>query len=244
MTVPIPARETATFVVSALGPIPQRILDVGCGDGELCLRLSEAGHRVMGIESDHPMAALAVARGVDCRECDWFSFTDPAKVDAVIFNRSLHHLNPLDGAVDHAASFLSGTGAILVEDFAFADTDVETVDWFRELVARTARTGGLDLDNLPRCFATDVLREGSQAWHHDHAETLHTADAMATALRARFESVSIDAVPYLYRYVSAVVVDVPAGNELVASALEQEHAAGASGKIRFIGRRFVARDAR
>jgi SAM-dependent methyltransferase len=53
------ARQLASLV----GPAPQRILDVGCGQGTQALRLAEAGHQVTAVDSSPSL--LATLRSMD-----------------------------------------------------------------------------------------------------------------------------------------------------------------------------------
>lgn len=54
-----PAADTR-FYLELAGPPPRRVLDLGCGSGQLALALAAAGHRVSG--ADPAAAMLAVAR--------------------------------------------------------------------------------------------------------------------------------------------------------------------------------------
>ncbi|MFJ8128582.1 class I SAM-dependent methyltransferase [Streptomyces hydrogenans] len=45
-----------------LGPAPVRVLDVGCGTGEMTLRLAAAGHVVTGVDPNPRMLAVAAGR--------------------------------------------------------------------------------------------------------------------------------------------------------------------------------------
>ncbi len=47
------------FLASHLQGPPQRVLDLGCGTGHYCGRLAAAGHRVLGIDLDPAMIAVA-----------------------------------------------------------------------------------------------------------------------------------------------------------------------------------------
>ena len=52
-------------VVEWLAPQPgERILDLGCGDGQLTLRLAATGARMHGVDASSEMAAAARARGL------------------------------------------------------------------------------------------------------------------------------------------------------------------------------------
>ena len=58
-------------VVEMLAPRKgERILDLGCGDGTLTLRLVEAGADVVGVDADRAMIEVAKERGLDARLMD------------------------------------------------------------------------------------------------------------------------------------------------------------------------------
>jgi SAM-dependent methyltransferase len=113
----------------------QRILEVGCGTGELAARLSQDGCSVIAIDSDPDSVSAAKRLGVDARVATWPDFGG-GKFDAVVFTRSLHHIHPLDEAVKHAADSLADGGRIIVEDFAYESVDEKTLGWFGDAVRR------------------------------------------------------------------------------------------------------------
>ena len=58
-------------VVDWLAPVAgERVLDLGCGDGALTVKLLEAGCRVLGVDASAEMVAAARQRGIDAREVD------------------------------------------------------------------------------------------------------------------------------------------------------------------------------
>jgi SAM-dependent methyltransferase len=78
-------------VLALLDPRPgERILDLGCGDGVLTLRLIEAGAKVMGLEPDPDMAQASRARGVKVLEQDAHDPFGEGLYDAVFSNAALH----------------------------------------------------------------------------------------------------------------------------------------------------------
>ncbi|MGH8823218.1 MAG: class I SAM-dependent methyltransferase [Jiangellaceae bacterium] len=76
-----------------LDPQPgERVVDLGCGTGELAARIVDAGATVIGIDSDPAMVAAARKRlpDADLRVADAHDFTVDEPVDAVFSNAALH----------------------------------------------------------------------------------------------------------------------------------------------------------
>jgi SAM-dependent methyltransferase len=236
----VATRETATFVLAHLDGRHRRVLEVGCGRGDVAAEIARAGHEVVGVDSDAESVAAARARGVDARHVAWLEFGECAAFDAVVFTCSLHHLLPLDESVARARACLAPDGVVLVEDFAFHKADAPTVAWFCQQAERIADVLGAGA--APEdCFAARLVRGGPAAWYAGHDERLHSAEAMEAALAATFAPPRTAAAPYLYRYVIDLVSETPEGAQMVRRTLAAERSAAAAGLIRLIGRRFVAR---
>lgn len=78
-------------VIALLEPQPgERVLDVGCGDGVLSLKLLEVGATVVGVDGSPDMVAAARGRGVDARLADARDLHFDAEFDAVFSNAALH----------------------------------------------------------------------------------------------------------------------------------------------------------
>ena len=74
-----------------LDPRPgEHILDVGCGDGTLTLKIREAGASVVGIDNSESMIAAARAKGLDARLMDAAELKFTEAFDAVFSNATLH----------------------------------------------------------------------------------------------------------------------------------------------------------
>jgi SAM-dependent methyltransferase len=231
-------RFTYDFIRRFLPRRGQRILEVGCGTGELASRLLQDGCSVIAIDSDPDSVSAATQLGVDARVASWPDFDD-GNFDAVLFTRSLHHIHPLNESVKQAADSLADGGHIIVEDFAYESVDEKTLDWFADAIRRL-RTAGLLGEGdefLNQVLAkTDTLT----AWRQNHEHELHTAGQIRAQLEERFGDVITEEAPYYFRYLADAIA-VPDKHDAVLQALAEEEAALADeGAIVALGRRFVA----
>ncbi len=87
----------------------ERILDLGCGDGALSVRLVEAGAHVVGIDTCADLLKGARRRGLDAREMDGHELTFREEFDAVFSNAALHWMTrPRDVAAGVARALRPG----------------------------------------------------------------------------------------------------------------------------------------
>lgn len=233
----VPTRETVTFVTSHL-PASADVLEVGCGEGHVAAELLQRGHRVIGVDSDENVIARAQRRGVRAIRASWPDLTSEP-VDAVVFTRSLHHIDSLDRSIGRAREVLRPTGALLVEDFAFDEADEPTISWF--LKALGSESGKRLIEPVPDEFVTDLLGAGDPAcvWHQSHDHELHTITAMTRAIAEQFAVREIQPVPYLYRYLVPVLPDTSEAAAFVEEILREETRLGERGVGVLIGRRIV-----
>ncbi len=234
----VATRETLRFVRAHLSGGAQRLLEVGCGNGALAAALQADGHTLVALDADAEAVAEARRRGVEARHVAWLDFEE-APFDAVLFTRSLHHLHPLDAALDQAKRLLKPSGVLVVEDFAYRDVDAFTAAWLYDLLSLLDACDVLQADS----FGHAILAGGGALapWQHAHAHELHTAQAMAQAIQERFQGFYGATAPYLYRYVSRMVAETEAGAAIVEHVLALETKLGMVREKSLLGRRFVAR---
>jgi len=90
----VPALGAPVFAL--LDPQPgESILDLGCGDGALTVKMVEAGAKVVGVDASESMVAAARARGIDARVANGEALEFEPEFDAVFSNAALHWM--LDG---------------------------------------------------------------------------------------------------------------------------------------------------
>jgi SAM-dependent methyltransferase len=173
-----PGMDAAGFFEAHLPPPPARLLEVGCGRGELALTLAARGYAVVAI--DPHARAGDIFRAVTLEE-----FTDPDPFDAVIADRSLHHIADLARATDKIRDVVVPGGRVLVREHAWERFDEGTATWYR--ARRTADAAH-----------TSHTHEHSPAeWRADHAD-LHDSDALRSELDRRFSLRFFAWTPYLY----------------------------------------------
>lgn len=115
---------TARRVLAELGDRQARVLDVGCGDGEMVLRLAAAGHLVTGVEKSPGMLASAaervaavpeIAERVTLAEGDIYKLPYPdASFDAVVCHGVVMYLPDSIAPIAHLARLVADGGILSV----------------------------------------------------------------------------------------------------------------------------------
>ena len=125
-------------------PLGARVLDIGCGYGELLVRIKQAhpGVTTIGIEPAHEWAEAARARGVDeVREAMLEDAApDSEELDLVCCLASSHAIGPWDRAMAAMAEWTKPGGAALIGEGFWARTPSAE---YLELL------GGATVDELP-----------------------------------------------------------------------------------------------
>jgi len=231
-------RYTYNFIKRFLPSECRRILEVGCGTGELAARLSKDGYSVVAIDTDRDSVAAALRLDVNAHVATWPDF-DQGQFDAVLFTRSLHHIHPIDESLRQAADSLANGGRIIVEDFAYESADEKTLRWFRSAIRLLEATGSLVMSEE---FLGKVLSktETLNAWRENHETELHKAAEIDAPLEKVFECVIRENAAYYFRYIANAITSTDKRDAVVHALAAQEETLAADGSIVPLGRRFVA----
>jgi trans-aconitate methyltransferase len=109
--------ELAGGVLEWLAAKPfERILDLGCGDGQLTQRVAAVCASVQGVDSSPQMVAAARSRGIaaDQAEAEELPYPD-ASFDAVLSNAALHWVRDQDAMMAQVHRVLKPGGRFVAE---------------------------------------------------------------------------------------------------------------------------------
>jgi SAM-dependent methyltransferase len=177
------------FVLAELPSLPARVLEVGCGGGELALAMDTAGYAVTAIDPEAPAGEIFERVGLE-------DFATEERFDAVVSSAALHHIPDLEAAVERIATLLAPQGRLVLSEFD-RDRFLEeaTARWYqRQLLALPAERREPDAEPIPEDFA-EWRRAAAE-----HLADIHSADTMLEQLARSFVQRSFTRAPYLYRY--------------------------------------------
>ncbi len=144
--------ELAGGVVEWLTPRPgERILDLGCGDGQLTRRIAATGAIVIAIDQSPEMVAAARANGIAADQGAAESLPYPDRsFDAVFSNAALHWVRGQDEMMAQVKRVLRPGGRFVAEMGGHGNIAAIRVAF----AAVTSRHGFAELGDRGNCYPT------------------------------------------------------------------------------------------
>jgi Methyltransferase domain len=190
--------DFATFALSQLPAAPSRVLEVGCGErGGITPRLVDAGYDSVAVDPCAP-------EGERYRRIRFQELADET-YDAVVAERVLHHVHPLEASFDKLAALAP---LLILEEFAWNRIDDAARDWY-EAQHRALRASGEDPTG------PSDLAEWRAKW-----TGLHPDDVLRRALAVRYEERLYEPRPYLYRWLGGPGTEALEGALVAAGAIQ------------------------
>lgn len=128
----------------------ERILDLGCGDGALTVKLGEFGCEVVGVDSSPDFIASAKSRGLNAFLLDAYELNFQGEFDAVFSNAALHWMKEADLVIGGVWQSLK-PGGRFVGEFG-GDGNISTI---RTALHSVLKRYGIDANQIdPWYFPT------------------------------------------------------------------------------------------
>lgn len=121
-------KRIGDFALAILPHVPKqaRILEIGCGEGNLTQALRDGGCEVIGLDSQ-PRAPFEI---IHARFEDYDA---PAQsFDCIATQLVLHHACDLDAFLDKAQRLLNADGVIAVDDYGWERSSEQVTEQWRE----------------------------------------------------------------------------------------------------------------
>jgi SAM-dependent methyltransferase len=174
------------FALLHLPEPPARVLEVGCGNGELALALARTGYSVTAIDPEAPEGAIF-------RRTRLEDFSEEGTFDAVVASVSLHHVDAVDAAFDKVVSLLRPGGLLVLEEFAKERLAGPTARWYYHQRQALAAVG-IDKAKVADDFATWLSE-----WEDEH-DDIHPFAELKREIDIRFDELFFGWTPYLFDY--------------------------------------------
>ena len=181
------------FAREHLPPPPARILEVGCGRGELTTALAVEGYDALGIDPRAPQGDLF--RRVRLEDLE----PGEGPFDGVVASHSLHHVRDLGHALGRIADLLRPGGLLVLDELAWDLADESTLDWLYNQRRALAAAGHGEAP-----VSLEAVRE---EWESEHLG-VHGFEAMRDAIDACFEERAFAWIPFLHRLLHSVATEV------------------------------------
>jgi SAM-dependent methyltransferase len=148
----------------------ERILDLGCGNGQLTERIVAAGANVTGIDASANMVAAARARGLTVEEgsAESMPFADRS-FDAVFSNAALHWVRNQDAMISEVHRVLRPGGRFVAEMGGHCNIAAIRIGF----AAVLARLGFPGLGDRGNCYPTPEAYTRRLAAHGFIVERIH-----------------------------------------------------------------------
>lgn len=206
-----PPVDTEQFVVANLPRPGCRVLEVGCGSGDLARALVTRGFEVTAIDPDPGTPDSPPFHRVGLED-----FSPPQPYDAVVAVRSLHHIHDLGEALKKIHDCMAPGGVLILDEFAWDRMDEATAGWYlSHATGERHEDASLRPPNFPDAWIAE----------HDH---MHESQTMRSAVRRVFADLSYEDIPYLATHYLERPDLVPEEIRLIRS-----------GEIRALGFRYV-----
>ncbi len=180
-------RDHIRFVTAALGPPPAKLLDLGCGSGDLIAAISRRGYWCAGMDYSLPALKAAQSQGLPAVLADYHDAPfRPGSFDAVSMFHFLEHVADPACAIDFARDALRPGGSLIVQ--------VPNADSLQRAVFG-ARWSGLDpprhlIDFRRRDLEQLIEGRGFRIGRRKHFSLRDNPAAAATSLVPALEPVS------------------------------------------------------
>lgn len=181
------------FARAQLPPPPARVLEVGCGQGELTTELAVAGYDVLGIDPAAPLGDRF--RRILLEDID----VADGPFGGVVASHSLQDVVDLGGALDRIVSLLAVNGVLVLDELAWDRIDEPTLDWLYGQRRALASAGHGE--------APDSAEAQREEWEATYVG-VHGYETLRRELDARFEELAFAWTPYLYRHTGGVATEV------------------------------------
>jgi SAM-dependent methyltransferase len=235
--VDIATQETLKFIERNCKVAGTNVLEVGCGKGELAKVLLDKGAKVTALDLSDIAVFSAKNKGVNAIQKNFFDYSGLEKFDAILFSRSLHHMQPVKDAVEKASALLKPNGVVLVEDFSVDIVDDKTLTWLRDRLAFFPKNILNKNAGEHHSFPVSSVDEWNE--HHTVKHKVADTGVLIDSMKWSFSNVRYESAPYLYRYLVDKLASTDEAGEALRLSLESEKQAVLGRQIRQIGLRLV-----
>jgi SAM-dependent methyltransferase len=213
------------YVLGNLPDRPARVLEVGCGGGELAVAMDRAGHQVTAVDPEAPEGPIFRRTTIE-------ELQDAGPFDAVVASLALHHFADPGKVLDKCVRLLTPDGRVIVVEYARERFDDTAARWYVQRRRHDPAEPGW-LENRYQAWLQARASGGTASfsrWHQRRSreEGIHEGATVLRELRDRFAERSLAWGPYLY-----LDLDVPEADEAAAIARGELPAIS----FRFVGRR-------
>jgi len=154
--------DLAEDAVAMLAPrAGERILDIGCGDGRLSLRLQREGAEVIGVDYSPELVAAARGRGVTVHHINAERMAFRGEFDAAFSNAALHWMRDAQALSDGVARALKPGGRFVAEFAGAGNAAIVRREVHAALARRGIDPSSVDPWYLPTAEAYQAILEAS-----------------------------------------------------------------------------------
>lgn len=159
--------DVHAFLRVALDGVDGPIAEIGAGDGVIADRLRADGFDVTAVDANPATAAAATGQGREVLAADWRTWDGAGRAPfaALVFTRSLHHIDPIEHATEQMVRLAPG-GRLICDEFGFERVDEAGAQLLVDARAIAAAAGVSDKDVVAVADPTAAWTDRMAGNHH------------------------------------------------------------------------------